>query len=352
MLPTDIVFPLADPANRDSWGSRAYAPWVAGDYPSGSVVSFASALWIALSKTDATPGVDGSWIRLLQDIVATSGTLVPVGVWNAAINSPPLAASGAGLEGYVLRVAVAGATPLGGIVEWRINDLAIFLDGVWRKVPNEIPVISDQLGITIFGQSLIESEDAAEARATLGLGPLATATQVPKAQAAIGNWVWLATLVASDSPSLSDTTNFIADYDEYEIVFENILAATNNVDFQMQVHSGGAFQTADYVAGAGILDSSYAFASSTTHIQLSGGGNRVSNAANKGLSGSLRINGVNGGGHKKIWGRAINSAPGAVNNIQFVGEWTGGVGAITGVRFQMSSGNIAAGKIHIFGRKK
>jgi hypothetical protein len=41
-----------------------------------------------------------------------------------------------------------------------------------------------------------------------------------------------------------------------------------------------------------------------------------------------------------------------VNNIQFVGEWTGGTGAITGVRFQMSSGNIAAGKIHIFGRKK
>jgi hypothetical protein len=350
MLPTDIVFPLADPANRDSWATRPYAPWVAGDYPSGSVVSFAGALWIALSTTDATPGVDGSWLRLLQDIVATSGTLFPIGVWNAAINSPPLSPSG--VAGHVLRVAVAGATPLGGIVEWRINDLAIFLDGLWRKVPNEIPVVADQLDITLFGQSLIESEDAADARGALGLGPLATATQVPKAQAALGNWVWLATLVASDSPSLSDVTHFSADHDEYEIVFENILAATDDVDFQMQVHSGGEFQTADYVAGAGILGAAYDFESPTTHIPISGDGGRVSNAANKGLSGSLRINGVNGGGHKKIRGGAINSAPGAVSNIQFAGEWTGGTGAVTGVRFQMSSGNIASGKIHIFGRKQ
>lgn len=350
MLPTDIVFPLADPANRDSWGAKPYAPWVAGDYAAGAVVSFANALWIALSKTDATPGVAESWIRLLRDVAATSGTLFPIGVWNAAINSPALASSG--VEGHVLRVAVAGATPLGGIVEWRINDLAIVLDGVWRKVPNEIPVLNDQLDATIFGQALIESEDAAAARGALGLGPLATASQVPKAQAAAGNWVRLATLVASDSPSLSDVTNFIADYDDYEIVFENILAATDGVDFQMQVHAGGAFQTTGYVTGAGILDAAYDFESPTTHIPVSGDGGRVSNAANKGLSGSLRINGVNGAAHKKIWGASINSAPGGVNDIRFVGEWTGGTGAITGVRFQMSSGNIASGRIAIFGRKQ
>lgn len=205
------------------------------------------------------------------------------------------------------------------------------------------------------GADLVTAATQAAARSTLGLGSLATASQVPISAAPAGSWVLLATLTAANSASLSDSTSFTSTYDEYEIVLENILPATNSVEAYLQVRSGGAFQTASYKSTVVSLLSGGMYASSlTTGIVLNYAG-RLSSAANYGMSGNIRIGGVNNSSYKRVWGQTASSDPAASDESvtsTLSGAWIGGTGVITGVRLQMSSGNIASGKVYIFGRKK
>lgn len=205
------------------------------------------------------------------------------------------------------------------------------------------------------GNDLMVAANAAAARATLGLGTLATGSTVAISQAPSGSFVLLATLTASNSASLSDTTNFTATYDEYEIVFESVIPGTVNTDLRMQIRTGTTFQTADYkTLTTGSFGGAFASVIPTGHLALSNDYSRFS-ATSNGLSGSIRINFVNGAGYKKIWGQTVwpDTAQSDGLTISWVtGMWVGGTGAITGVRFLMSSGNISSGKIYIYGRKK
>src|SRR5690348_10699019 len=62
-----------------------------------------------------------------------------------------------------------------------------------------------------------------------------------------GPWTLLNTLTASASASLSDTTSLTSTYSEYEIVFANLIPATNNDTCSFLVHSGGAFKSTGYL---------------------------------------------------------------------------------------------------------
>src|SRR5271168_1685520 len=99
----------------------------------------------------------------------------------------------------------------------------------------------------------------------------------------------LNTLTASGSASLSDTTSLTGSYSNYEIVFENIIPATNGVSLELQFQVSGTFQTSGYVTMIAGGTSSAGFVSSvpTTYIPLSISTNAY-NAA-PGTSGRLRI---------------------------------------------------------------
>jgi hypothetical protein len=68
-----------------------------------------------------------------------------------------------------------------------------------------------------------------------------------------GTHILLATLTASASASLNDSVAcggsncLTATYNAYELVFTNILPATNNVSCQIQVHSGGSYLATNYI---------------------------------------------------------------------------------------------------------
>lgn len=173
-MPTQIVIAIDDQANRDAWGLRPYGAWGAGAYPQGAVATFAGALWIANAQTDETPGVGDGWSILVPGVVSAEGALFPIGVWNAATNTPTLA-SGVGTNGYIYRVGTAGTTTLDGKTDWRINDLAIFLDGAWRKIRNDVLVAADISDSTAAGRALLAAADAAAQRTALGLGAAALA---------------------------------------------------------------------------------------------------------------------------------------------------------------------------------
>lgn len=204
------------------------------------------------------------------------------------------------------------------------------------------------------GEALVEAATAGDARTALGLGTLATTNQVPISAAPAGTWVLLNTLTAANSAALSDTTNFTAAYDEYEIVLEDIRPATNNVDLRMQVRSGEAWKSSSYkTTTSGSFGGSFSYSNPTAHIEITNLG-RTGSASGHGVSGRIGISAVNSSAYKKVWGQVtwFDGTYNTVNTTWPSGFWDGGTGAVTGVLFYMSTGNIASGKIYIYGRKK
>ena len=151
----------------------------------------------------------------------------------------------------------------------------------------------------------------------------------------------LAVYTASNSANFSDTTSFTSDFGEYQINFHNVVPVTDDVDFNCQVQSGGSFQSTSYLNQAG---------GRTTDIDISSAGN-ISNTAGKGLSGVVWVHNTESTTeYKMLQGRTYHFAPSlgiAANNT--AGWWQGGTGVITGIRCQMTSGNISTGEMHIYG---
>ena len=152
--------------------------------------------------------------------------------------------------------------------------------------------------------------------------------------------VLINTMVANNSAVLQDLSSFGFAYNEYSIVFENIVPATNAVSFELQVQSGGTFQTAGYLNSAGGLTNCIDILQAAT----------LSNTAGVGFSGSLTLFGAPSATPPKQArgsGSYLNSAAG-VSNANCNGWWTTAA-AITGMRFQMSAGNISTGTVKVYG---
>jgi len=165
-----------------------------------------------------------------------------------------------------------------------------------------------------------------------------------------GTRVLLNTLTASSSATLSDTTNFTSAYIDYELVFENVLPASGSNTLQLQVHSGGSFQTSSYVTNVLVaFSTTVAAAALTTHLQLSTGGTQHN--AGPGISGTVRIFGpVSGTSAARQMTAAMsgnNSTPNALI-VHSNGYWNN-TAAITGFQVLFSSGNIASGTIKVYG---
>lgn len=164
--------------------------------------------------------------------------------------------------------------------------------------------------------------------------------------------VLLNTLTASSSASLSDTTSITGTYSSYLIIFDNLIPATNNVNANFVVHSGGAFQAAGYnEAFTGINDSGAAQAqtgSSVSTTIFNSTANPVSNAY--GISGTLRLYNPTATTFPKMWtGNFGYATPHAIFMSGSL-IWVGGNGAVDGFQFSFSSGNITSGTIRIYGQ--
>jgi hypothetical protein len=164
-----------------------------------------------------------------------------------------------------------------------------------------------------------------------------------------GQMVLLNTLTANNtSNTLTDTTSLTATYSNYEIVFENLLPATNNITFGFLVHSGGAYQNTNYVGVNLTTGSSSGITNPTTQITISQP-STVQNASG-GLSGHLRIFTPSGStAPKPIVGMSThNNATLYVLN-QFSGAWTNSNAAVDGFAVITSAGFIVSGVVKIYG---
>lgn len=160
----------------------------------------------------------------------------------------------------------------------------------------------------------------------------------------------LNTLTASGSANLQDTTSLTGSYSEYDIVLENLVPATTTTTCEIQVQSGGSFQTTTYVGGGVLASSSGAISNglATTYIPCS---YTDVTAAAPGVSGTFHVSNVAQTSSPKTF-VGTGASPATTNNYQvgtFFGYWNGGNGAITGIQVLFSAGNITSGVIKIYG---
>ncbi|MBG0802831.1 hypothetical protein IYW40_15295 [Methylocystis sp. H4A] len=203
-------------------------------------------------------------------------------------------------------------------------------------------------------QSLSAGEKT-QGRANLGLGSLATQSAVNAADLPAGARILLATLTASNSAALSDSSHFTSDYDDYEIIIDDILPATNAVSLELQVHSGGTYKGSAYYAG-GTVSYSNASGSAVATNNGTSAGLTIANIANTrgGVSGLIRLHKINQTANPKKIESMLSFAAGSTvgSGVCQVGSFWDGNGAVDGIQLFMNSGNITSGSALIYGIKK
>lgn len=169
-----------------------------------------------------------------------------------------------------------------------------------------------------------------------------------------GSLCLLATLTASNSAALADTSSLLGGFADYEFAIENLVPSTDSVDLYLQLQSGGAFQATGYVFAEHSVDTaggaSYG-ANAVNALALTRPGNYTSNNA-PGVTGSVRIsNPAQTSGPKAVRWDTVHPSPTAyLDRISGGGYWSGS-GAITGFQIFASAGNLASGVVRVYGRK-
>ena len=94
-----------------------------------------------VSSTDIDKPLSANQGKVLNDkIIAMEGSLIPQGNWDALTNTPDITSTTT--NGFFWIVSVDGATNLGGITDWKVNDWAVYTDNGWAKVDNTDKVTS------------------------------------------------------------------------------------------------------------------------------------------------------------------------------------------------------------------
>ena len=178
-----------------------------------------------------------------------------------------------------------------------------------------------------------------------------------------GNPVLLATSTASGSANISFTTGIDSTYDIYKFEFINIHPATDNVDFQfnMSTDAGSNYNVTKTTTifrayngeTSGITALEYQtaadLAQSTAFQSLLTG---VGNGADESASGTLTLFNPSSTTYVKHFIANTNNYTASDYSIEsFIAGYGNTTSAVNAIRFQMSSGNIDAGTIKMYGIK-
>jgi hypothetical protein len=187
---------------------------------------------------------------------------------------------------------------------------------------------------------------------TNGSGTLSFATP------ASGALVLLSTVTASNSATVDVETTFDSTYDVYIIQATGVTTASGNVGLRSRLKIGGSYLSAgdpySYAADhTGQADTSYQITRSTADnaIEVVSSGD-IGNASTEYTSFVMRLDQVASTALYKVvtWvGMSLDT--GGVYINQRGGGRVSNAGALTGVRFLATSGNIAAGSFRLYGYK-
>ncbi len=194
--------------------------------------------------------------------------------------------------------------------------------------------------------------------------PLVADAAAGRVLGAGGAWVGqprvlIQTQVASNSAQIDFTTGLDDTFDAYEIELTSVKAATDDVALMLRVGTGAGptWQTSGY-DGSLIRSrggsTTAAVTNPTSYIGLTenGGTTGLGNATGEKYRGTVKFSDPDSSDFCEFTHEGSYGA--ALGNSAFVngGGRYNTAGAITGIRFAMSSGNIASGRFSLFGVRK
>jgi hypothetical protein len=174
--------------------------------------------------------------------------------------------------------------------------------------------------------------------------------------ASSGALVFLSTVTASSSATVDIETTFNSTYNTYVLFVNGVLPGTSNVALQMLMKIGGSYLTTATYATALVGNRSDTGATSASGWSYGEGQTASvispSFSTAKNLNFQLTISNPSGTVLPKFAsvcnGAQINAAN--INILNFTGAvMNTGTGALTGLRFQCDSGNIASGTFRLYG---
>jgi hypothetical protein len=176
------------------------------------------------------------------------------------------------------------------------------------------------------------------------------------AASSIGALVYIGSQTASNSASLV-FSSIGSTYDVYVFIGQGIVSATNAVDFQMLVSedNGSTWKSTGY-RNAGQLNAdagtnSWPNTTNGAQINLSGNAGNVANVTACALEFEAKLFLPASTTHNKQVRSETSwqGSAGTLNVCRNVATYTADTGAVNAVQFKMSSGNISAGTIRMYG---
>lgn len=166
----------------------------------------------------------------------------------------------------------------------------------------------------------------------------------------VGTWVYLGQQNASSSSTISFTTGISSTYNTYKVVYSNVSAVTNAVNFicRISIDGGSSYIATNYFSGyrMGIYNSAtFGNANTTTSFILAG---TFTNTATDTGAGEVIFYDFSSGARTKMCasGTLINTSN------PYYGLATGSntnTTQVNAVQFLMTSGNILTGKFTLYG---
>ena len=164
--------------------------------------------------------------------------------------------------------------------------------------------------------------------------------------------VWIATQTASNTPNIQ-FTNIPAGYDHYIVRYTNILPANNATEFNVNVSTNNG---SSYDTGSSYNNGNAYFGSSSGTVSSQGGsitawslGDNVANSDSDGISGVATIMGTAGNNKHLVWQATGIVSGGSFQAYVGSGRYFGSASAINALQFSFASGNIASGKLPLYG---
>ena len=190
---------------------------------------------------------------------------------------------------------------------------------------------------------------------------MASITSLPSGVSG-GSLVLLSTQTASSSSTIYFTSDIDSTYKEYIFKFVSIHPATDNVNFTVNFRDGGSSFDATKTSSAFAAyqneagdttdvnyEASFDLAQSTGNQLLNAGGG-VGGDADQSISGTLHLFDPSSTTFVKHYISNINFSNNSNYTIQsFIAGYCNTTTAIDGAQFSMSSGNIDAGVIKLYG---
>jgi hypothetical protein len=388
----------ADGENSNTWGQRTNNSVISLlDAAIAGITSVAlSSAPITLTDNDGAADQARSAILYLHGVLTSNCQIVVPSVqksylvWNGCTGNFNPVVKTAGGEGSTI--------PRGGMSQVFCDTVSVWVDGT--SIGNALFTAADAsvaraaigasaitsiavsagVGVSVTGSPLTGAGSIGVAldinKLTAETSVVGSADYVPLYDASEGavnkatpdvlarGWVLVSAADASNSANI-DFTGLDDTYDNYLIVFNNVIPATNAANFDLRVAtSASGFITSSgnynwvhsyltYTSSSPVISNSV-LTGATNRIVISQAAQGVSNLAAHAFDGEIRFN--NPESPNSTWANfSFNTY--MVGGINGLPMWGNGGGQsisspITGVRLSFASGNISRGTFRLYGLKK